>query len=107
MPAVTFVDSNGALYRVNATADTSLMRAAIEANVPGIDAECGGCCSCATCHVYLDEAGWKLVPAAQDDEVSLLEFVAAERRPHSRLSCQIALSEDMKGLVAMIPSTQV
>ena len=83
------------------------MRAAVDVNISGIEAECGGCCSCATCHVYLDQASALLVAPALADEVAMLEFVAAERLPSSRLSCQIDLTDAMEGLMATVAPTQV
>ena len=104
MPRVTFVLPDGSERAVDAAAGTSLMRAAIDHDVPGIVGECGGCASCATCHVYVD-AAWlaRLTPAdaAEDD---LLGFAEAERRPGSRLGCQIALDAALDGLRVGIPT---
>jgi 2Fe-2S ferredoxin len=83
------------------------MENAIRHNVRGIDAECGGCCSCATCHVYVDEAFFDRLPPPDDLESGLLEVVAAERRPTSRLSCQIAMSAALDGLTVRLPQTQI
>jgi 2Fe-2S ferredoxin len=107
MIQISFLNADGTCKEITAAAGTSLLRAAVEANVSGIDAECGGCCSCATCHVYLEEAQSSAVPPPKDDENALLDFVAAERRPNSRLSCQIALTEAITRLVVSVPITQV
>jgi len=72
----------------------------------GIDGECGGCCSCATCHVYVDEAHVDLLPAADEMEEGLLDAVASERLPNSRLSCQISMSPELDGLVVRVPLAQ-
>jgi 2Fe-2S ferredoxin len=82
----------------------SLMEAAIQNDIPGIVAECGGGCACATCHVYV-ENGAVLQPIG-DMEGDMLECTAAERRPESRLSCQIKMTADYDGLVVTIPDRQ-
>lgn len=82
------------------------MRGAILNNVRGVDAECGGCLSCATCHVYVDEASAALLPPPTADELDMLTGVAAERRPTSRLSCQISVTAAIGGIVVRIPEKQ-
>lgn len=82
------------------------MRGAIDNGLPGIDAECGGCLSCATCHVYVEEKFLGLLEPAGKDEQDMLEFVAAERRPGSRLSCQIAVTAKLEGLTVRMPDRQ-
>lgn len=82
------------------------MFGAIQNGVQGITAECGGVLSCATCHVYVDPAWMSRAGAAEDDERDMLEAVAAEQRPNSRLSCQIAVNQALDGLVVDIPETQ-
>lgn len=106
MVSVTLIEHGGAEHRIEARAGLSLMRAAIDNGVPGIEAICGGGCACATCHVYVDP-DWvaRLKPPASD-EVSLLEFTI-EPRAESRLSCQIELTEALDGLVVRLPETQV
>jgi 2Fe-2S ferredoxin len=84
----------------------SLMKAALSADVEGIEAECGGCLSCATCHVYV-ESGTASMPPPSDEEVALLEFVAGERRDNSRLSCQILGSPELPALTVQLPQRQV
>lgn len=84
----------------------SLMKAALTADVEGIEAECGGCLSCATCHVYV-ESGAESMPPPSDEEAALLEFVAAERRNNSRLSCQILGSPELPALTVQLPRRQV
>ena len=84
----------------------SLMQAAVAANVAGIEADCGGMLTCATCHVYVHEPFASRLPPPQEEELSMLEFTAAERRPESRLSCQIALSEGLDGLTVELPARQ-
>jgi ferredoxin, 2Fe-2S len=84
----------------------SLMQAATAANVPGIEADCGGSLTCATCHVYVREPFASRLPPASDDERGMLEFTASERRATSRLSCQIELTETLDGLTVDLPANQ-
>ncbi len=82
------------------------MLGAIQASVPGIEAECGGALDCATCHVYVAPDWIDRLPAVSDEEDALLDSVAAERRPGSRLSCQINVSDALDGLVVHLPERQ-
>ena len=84
----------------------SLMQAAVAANVHGIEAECGGLLTCATCHVYVHEAFADKLPPASQDELGMLEFTASPRKANSRLSCQIALAPELDGLTVDLPPTQ-
>ena len=84
----------------------NLMHAAVDANVEGIQADCGGLMTCATCHVYVREPFAAQLPPPADDELGMLAFTAAERRPCSRLSCQIELTEALDGLAVDLPPTQ-
>ena len=84
----------------------SLMQAAVDANVRGIEADCGGLLTCATCHVYVREPFASQLPPPGDDELGMLGFTAAQRRPNSRLSCQIVLTEALDGLTVDLPDTQ-
>lgn len=84
----------------------SLMQAAVAANVHGIEAECGGLLTCATCHVYVREPHAARLPAPSADELGMLDFTASPRQPNSRLSCQIALTADLDGLTVDLPPTQ-
>src|SRR5580700_6526445 len=107
MPNVTYIEFNGTAHTVEVPVGTSLMRGAVDNNIAGIDADCGGECACATCHVYVD-AAWLDVtglPAAGSQEASMLSF-AALAQPNSRLSCQIAVSEALDGLVVRLPEGQ-
>ena len=106
MPVINFLLPDGTTRSVEATAGRSVMEAAIHGNVRGIDAECGGCCSCATCHVYVDESYLPLIPAADEMEDELLQGVASERRPQSRLSCQLIVSPALDGLTVSVPESQ-
>ena len=104
MLRVTFVLPNGAERIVEAAAGASAMQAAVANDVPGILAECGGACACATCHVVVLR-GDPGVPS--ETEAEMLDFAASPREPGSRLSCQIALTDALDGLVLRVPDTQV
>ena len=97
---------DGAETTLQAREGESLMQAAVAANVPWIAADCGGMLTCATCHVYVREPFAARLPAPQADELAMLEFAAAERRPTSRLSCQIELGDDLDGLTVDLPDSQ-
>lgn len=84
----------------------SLMQAAVDANVKGIEADCGGLMTCATCHVYVRAPFAQQLPPPSTDELGMLEFTAAPRQPNSRLSCQIVLTEALDGLEADLPASQ-
>jgi ferredoxin, 2Fe-2S len=105
MPTVTFIEHNGTVHTVEAEAGQTLMETAIKHGVPGIVAECGGACSCATCHVYVDEAWKDKTGQASEMEEDMLDF-AADVRPTSRLSCQIRITDALDGLVVGIPDRQ-
>ncbi len=107
MPSITYVHPDGARQVLEVPVGTSVMRAAILNNVDGIVAECGGEMMCATCHVYVEEPQLDRTPAQSDDEKAMLEFTASERRPNSRLSCQLVVTPEMDGLVVHLPETQV
>jgi len=103
---ITYIAADCKESRVEVRSGNSVMLGAVQANVRGIDAECGGCLSCATCHVYIDPDWIGRVPAADLMEVEMLESVAAERRPNSRLSCQIPVTPELDGMRVFIPETQ-
>jgi len=84
----------------------SLMQAAVAANVTGIEADCGGLLTCATCHVYVREPFAGRLPPPSSDELAMLEFTASPRRPNSRLSCQIELGPALDGLTVDLPASQ-
>ena len=106
MPIVTYILRDGERRDIDVPAGTSVMEAAIHNNLRGIDAECGGCLSCATCHVYIDASSTAQLALPDESEVELLDGVAAERRPESRLSCQLVMPAGMSGLVVQIPPKQ-
>lgn len=106
MPSITYVLKDGTRRAVEVPVGTSVMLGAINNNLRGIDAECGGCCSCATCHVYVEEADMARLKPADAVENELLEGTAAERKPTSRLSCQIDITPALDGLTVYMPDRQ-
>ena len=105
MPTVTFIAFNGSRRDVIVPSGTSLMRAATDNNVAGIDGDCGGQCACATCHVFVDAAWTGRVGGRNSNEEEMLNF-AAELRDSSRLACQITLTEMLDGLIVSLPEGQ-
>ncbi len=105
MPKVVFIAHDGKQREVEASADESVMRAAVVNNVPGIDADCGGECACATCHVYVDADWADRLPPPSEMEASMLAFVDGAQ-PNSRLSCQIKATAEIDGLVVNLPKSQ-
>ena len=107
MPKITYIEHGGREHRLEVPLGVSVMRGAVDNNVPGIDADCGGQCACATCHVYVDEAwlGATGHPVPGSQEASMLSF-AAEAEFNSRLSCQIPMREELDGLVVRMPQGQ-
>jgi 2Fe-2S ferredoxin len=107
MPKVIYIEHSGREHVVDVPVGTSVMRGARDNNIPGIDADCGGECACATCHVYIDPAWEARVGRPNEDtlELSLLDF-AAVTKPNSRLSCQIPVTEALDGLVVRLPEGQ-
>jgi 2Fe-2S ferredoxin len=105
MPKITFKDATGTARTVEAEIGATVMETAIRNAIPGIEAECGGACACATCHVYVDEA-WKDItgePAHMEED--MLDF-AFDVRPTSRLSCQIKVKAELDGLIVTTPDKQ-
>ena len=106
MAHITYVEASGQSTTVNLPDGWNLMQGAITNGIEGILGECGGSCACATCHCYVDEARLGDLPPASDTELDMLETVAAERKPNSRLACQIKASPALEGLVLTLPATQ-
>jgi ferredoxin, 2Fe-2S len=105
MPKLTFVDANGTARTVEAEVGSTVMEAAIRNAIPGIEAECGGACACATCHVYVGDDWIETTGKAQPMEEDMLDF-AFDVRPVSRLSCQIKMSAALDGLTVLTPARQ-
>ena len=105
MAKITYIEFNGKEHVVDVKTGLSVMEGAVKNNIPGIDADCGGACACATCHVYVDE-NWTDKPGSQSAmEESMLDF-AENVEPNSRLSCQIKVTDDLDGLVVRMPQSQ-
>lgn len=105
MTKITYIDHEGTEREIDAKNGETVMETAIKNSIPGIDADCGGACACATCHVYIDEAFVEKVGAPQDMEQSMLDF-AENVQPNSRLCCQISVSDDLDGLRVTTPESQ-
>jgi 2Fe-2S ferredoxin len=106
MAKVTYIEFSGRERVVDVTPGSSVMEGAAHNGVVGILADCGGSCSCATCHVYVDAAWVDRVPAKEEMEASMLDCVM-DQQPNSRLSCQIKVTEELDGLVVRLPEKQV
>ena len=105
MPKITFIDFSGSSRTVEAEVGATVMETAVSNNIPGIEAECGGACACATCHVYVDEAWRAKVGEPSPMEEDMLDF-GYDVRANSRLSCQIKVTEELNGLIVRTPERQ-
>ena len=105
MPKITYIDAAGSSRTVEAENGSTVMETAIRNSIPGIEAECGGACACATCHVYVDEKWSPVVGKPQPMEDDMLDF-AFDVRPTSRLSCQIKVKPELDGLIVATPAKQ-
>jgi 2Fe-2S ferredoxin len=105
MPKIRYVDHDGKEREVEVAEGLSVMEGAVKNLVPGIDADCGGACACATCHVYVDEAWLGKLDPKSDMEETMLDF-AQELQPNSRLSCQIKVTPALDGLTVRTPKSQ-
>jgi ferredoxin, 2Fe-2S len=105
MPKITYIEHDGTERTVDAEVGATVMETAIRNSVPGIVAECGGACSCATCHVHVDEAWSAKVGPPSPMEEDMLDF-AFDVKPTSRLSCQIKVSDELDGLIVRTPTQQ-
>ena len=105
MPKIKYIEHNGKSHVIDVPNGLSVMEGAIQNNVPGIDADCGGSMACATCHVYVKEEWFNKFPQKEEGEEDMLDL-AFEPRKHSRLSCQILVSNELDGLVVDLPEKQ-
>ena len=105
MAKITYVEFNGKEHVVDVKTGLSVMEGAVKNNIPGIDADCGGACACATCHVYVDQAWVDKTGSQSAMEESMLDF-AENVEPSSRLSCQIKVTDDLEGLIVRMPQSQ-
>ncbi len=107
MPQITYIQEDGTRRDVTVDVGANVMRTAIENDIAGIVAECGGAAACATCHVYVDPTLLARFPRADEIEDDMLENTASERRLESRLSCQLELPPGLDALVVRVPAEQV
>jgi 2Fe-2S ferredoxin len=105
MPKIKYVEHTGKEHEIEVPNGWSVMEGAVKNLVPGIDADCGGACACATCHVYVDPAWLAKLDPKQDMEETMLDF-AQDLEPNSRLSCQIKVTPELDGLVVRMPKSQ-
>lgn len=105
MVKLTYIEFDGTEHEVAATAGATVMEVAVKNGIPGIDADCGGACACATCHVYVDPDFLPKTGEPSAMEESMLDF-ASERQDNSRLSCQITVAETLDGMVVRLPEFQ-
>ena len=105
MPKITYIEHNGKSHTVNIPNELTVMEGAIQNNVPGIDADCGGACACATCHVYVDEKWFNKLKKKEEGEEDMLDM-AYQPSKFSRLSFQLLVSDELDGLILRMPSKQ-
>ena len=105
MPKITYNDFQGNSKTIEVDNGLSVMEGAIQKDIPGIDADCGGSMACATCHVYVDDKWFDKIPKAEDAEIDMIDM-AFEPKKNSRLSCQIIVSEELDGLEVTTPAKQ-
>ena len=105
MAKIRYITSDGSEFDIEASIGSTVMQSAVNNSVPGIEAECGGACACATCHVYVDSVWREKVGGPSSMEEDMLDF-AYDVRPESRLSCQIEVTAELDGLVVRIPERQ-
>ena len=105
MPKITYIEHTGKSHTINIPKGLSVMEGAIQNNIPGIDADCGGSMACATCHVYVEEKWFNKIPKADDAEIDMIDM-AFEPKKNSRLSCQLVVTDELNGLVVTTPEKQ-
>ena len=105
MPKITYITSDGKTQEVDVNNGLTVMEGAVQNDIPGIDADCGGGMACATCHVYVTEDWFDRLPNKEDGEEDMID-IAFEPKKNSRLSCQLTVSDELNGLIVNIPSKQ-
>ena len=105
MPKITYIENTGKSHSIEVANGLTVMEGAVQNDIPGIDADCGGGMACATCHVYVNEEWLDKLPAKEDGEEDMLDM-AFEPKNNSRLSCQLIVSDELDGLIVNIPSKQ-
>ena len=106
MPKITYIEYDGKSHTIEVANGLSVMEGAVQNNIPGIDADCGGSMACATCHVYVKEEWFNKLSKKEDGEEDMLDM-AFEPKKNSRLSCQLMVSEQIDGLIVNLPEKQV
>ena len=106
MTKIVYIEHSGKSHSINVQNGLTVMEGAIQNNIPGIDADCGGSMACATCHVYVKEEWFDKLPKKEDGEEDMLDM-AFEPKKFSRLSCQLMVTDDLDGLVVNLPTKQV
>ena len=105
MPKITYIEHDGKTHTIEVASGLSVMEGAVQNNIPGIDADCGGSMACATCHVYVKEDWFNRLPKKENGEEDMIDM-AYEPNKFSRLSCQITVSDELDGLVVQLPKKQ-
>ena len=105
MPKITYIDNQGNSKTIEVENGLTVMEGAVQNDIPGIDADCGGSMACATCHVYVEEKWLDKLPKADDGEIDMIDM-AVEPKKNSRLSCQLIVSDELNGLIVTTPAKQ-
>ena len=105
MTKITYIENNQKTHTIEVENGLSVMEGAVQNDVPGIDADCGGSMACATCHVYVEEKWFNKISKAEDAEVDMIDM-AHELKKNSRLSCQLIVSDELEGLIVTTPEKQ-
>ena len=105
MAKIKYIEHNGKEHEIEVSSGLTVMEGAIKNNIPGIDADCGGACACATCHVYINQDWVEKLNPKEDTEEDMLDF-AFDVRDNSRLSCQISVNDELDGLIVNLPEKQ-
>ena len=105
MPKITYIEHNGKTHTIDVAKGLSVMEGAVQNNIPGIDADCGGSMACATCHVYVKEEWFDKLVKKEDGEEDMLDM-AYEPNKFSRLSCQLTVSDKLEGIIVNLPEKQ-
>jgi len=106
MPTIKFVATDGSITELDADNGSTVMQVALMQGLRGINADCGGACQCATCHVYVDAAWADRLPPVEEQEDAMLESTADERKANSRLSCCLTMNDSLDGIVVRVPARQ-
>lgn len=106
MPKLTYVNADGSRTEIEAEVGASVMQSALVRGLPGINGDCGGACQCATCHCFVEDAWLDKLPPVEDQEDAMLDCTTEPRKPNSRLSCTLVMSEVLDGLTVHLPAVQ-